>query len=510
MKMVRISTLGKEIASKQRRLGRFRDDESGSMIVFSMFLFMLIMIVSGMAVDFMRFESRRAMMQGALDSAVLAAADLDQELDPKAVVVDHLTKSQVGNCLVGEPSIESTASYRRVEADCELELDTFFLGLRSFVQAFDGPETLTARATSVAIEGVGNIEVSLVLDISGSMDDDIPGSGGTKRIERLREAGTAFVAALLKPEYEDKVSLSLIPYSEDVNLGEDLFNTISTAAYASTADQSKNSRHTHSYCLNLPASAFTSTAWNNTASYTQVPHFQWNPVYNSGGNLVDTIDQPVCPHNSYEAIIPISQNATQLSSAINQLQPRAGTSIFLGLKWAVNLLDPSFQDNIAALPNGVIDEAFDGRPVAHGTSEDPSDTLKYIVLMTDGQNSSSSRVNEDYYNEPNHVDHWANMNWWYFYNYRAGGSYYKNRSEFVNENVYTHDLGNQYMRSMCTAAKDKGIIIFSIAMGSTTAGEVEMSNCASSTGHYYSTSGEELVDIFEAIAKQITDLRLTL
>jgi len=281
MKMVRNSTLGKEIAKRRIGLGRFRDDESGSMIVFSMFLFMIIMIVCGMSVDFMRFESRRAMMQGALDNAVLAAADLDQDLEPKAVIVDYLTKSQVGNCLSAEPAITSGPAYRKVEANCELELDTFFLGLRSMVKAFSGPDTLTAHATSVAIEGVGNIEVSLVLDISGSMRDPIVGGGGVTRIERLRQASTAFVDALLKPEYEDKVSLSLIPYSEDVNLGSDLYGTINTSAYGISEDGSQNSGHTHSFCLQLPAAAFNSTSWNNSSNYDQVPHFQWNPVYSS-------------------------------------------------------------------------------------------------------------------------------------------------------------------------------------------------------------------------------------
>lgn len=62
---------------------RFRRDEDGSIILFSLFLFVLMILIGGMAVDLMRFETRRVHMQNTLDSAMLAAADLTQTLDPR-------------------------------------------------------------------------------------------------------------------------------------------------------------------------------------------------------------------------------------------------------------------------------------------------------------------------------------------------------------------------------------------------------------------------------------------
>jgi len=41
------------------------------------------------------------------------------------------------------------------------------------------------------------------------------------------------------------------------------------------------------------------------------------------------------------------------------------------------------------------------------------------------------------------------------------------------------------------------------------AGRTEMANCASTSNHFFATSGKELDEIFANIAKQITDLRLT-
>ena len=58
----------------------FRKEEDGVMIAFSLFILLLMLIVGGMAVDFMRLEARRSLIQGVADRATLAAADLDQTL----------------------------------------------------------------------------------------------------------------------------------------------------------------------------------------------------------------------------------------------------------------------------------------------------------------------------------------------------------------------------------------------------------------------------------------------
>lgn len=483
MSVFRSGLLNRMTDKKRDQLARFQREEGGSMVVFTLFLLTLMLVVGGMAVDFMRFESRRSLMQGALDGAVLAAADLDQSLTPAAVVQDHLAKSEVGDCLTAPAAVTPGTNYRKVEAVCSIELDTFFLRLV-------GINTLDAYAKSVAIEGVGNIEVSLVLDISGSMDDDIPNTS-IRKIDRLETAGLAFVAALLKPDYADKVSLSLVPYSQDVNIGKDLFDTLKT-----------NQNHGYSYCVDLPSTAFDTTDWDIDATYDQVAHFQTNSA-NNGGRF---LDQPICPHNSYEAIIPISQNKSQLDTAIKALQPRAGTSIFLGMKWAVNLLDPTFKDHIDDLPSNVIDSTFSDRPASYGTSGQPSRTIKYIVLMTDGQNSNSEEMLPWAYDSPSEIKHWSLMNWPFFNNNR--NAYVRPRSDFFAQK-HTAAQADTRLANICTAAKAKDIIIFSVAMDASTHGATQMRNCASSTGHYFETSGDELVAIFEAIAAQITDLRLT-
>jgi Flp pilus assembly protein TadG len=74
---------------------RFRNDEDGAMIVFGLIFFVLMLMIGGLAVDFMRFEYTRTRLQNTLDRATLAAASLDQQLDPTLVVKDYLLKANM-------------------------------------------------------------------------------------------------------------------------------------------------------------------------------------------------------------------------------------------------------------------------------------------------------------------------------------------------------------------------------------------------------------------------------
>lgn len=497
----------------RKAITRFRREEDGSVIVLTLFLLVLMLILGGMAVDFMRFESRRAKLQGVTDRAVLAAADLDQELDPAAVVADYFAKAGMASYLDGPAEVSPPSTeYREVTAKGKMTLNTFFLRLI-------GTDTLTARSASTAIEGVGNIEVSLVVDVSGSMREVIPGvSPTTTRIERLRQASTAFVNTLLAPEYVNKVSLSLVPYSEHVNAGPEIFNRLNTIK-----------QHDFSYCLEFPASAYSETIIDDSPALEQVQHFQSNPAYDTDKDgevdegadwywgiwLSPAVNQPVCPQQTFEQIVPLTQNKTTLTNNIAKFHPRSGTSIFLGLKWGVALLDPTFNDIYTDLPSSMRDAAFMDRPSNYTLPTEAASgaTKKYVVLMSDGQNDNSNRLQPEKYDDPSEIAHWAEQNLIYSY-YREIGSV--NISNWRYQK-YTAAIGDQYMDDMCAEAKkpEHNIIIYAIAMGTDSnatedaRGKQQLRDCSSGPSFYYETSGAELVQIFEDIAKQITDLRLT-
>ena len=505
--MVRPKSTARLRRSARRRLRAFRDDESGSVIVFTLFILVLMLIVGGMAVDFMRFESRRSKLQGITDRAVLAAADLDQSRDPADVVRDYFVKAGMGSNLKGDPQVSPASLNRReVTAYGELRMNTFFLKLI-------GINHLTAGSAATAIEGVGNIEISLVIDISGSMREVIPGTTVT-RIARLREASTNFVNTLLIDDHKDRVSISLVPYSEHVGIGKDMFALFNM-----------NKLHDFSYCVEFENAAYGGTAIDPTVLREQAQQWQFNPTIDADGDgdwdpgatsgyYIRDIVMPICPTESYEQIVPISQNAALLTGNIAQLTPRAGTSIFLGMKWGVALLDPSMRATYNALPSGQRDAAFAARPVNYATTDAPNNTRKYIVLMSDGQNDNSNRLKASKYNTPSKRAHWAFENFPYYWS--TDIQYQTDYSHWMDP-FYTASQGDTLLKNICNATKSSpsNITIYTIAMGTDSdpdedaRGKAALSDCASSPSMFYQTSGAELVAIFDDIAEQITDLRLT-
>ena len=142
-----------------------------------------------------------------------------------------------------------------------------------------------------------------------------------------------------------------------------------------------------------------------------------------------------------------------MKNQIDDLVPRAGTSIFLGMKWAAAMLDPAFRDINNSLVNaGHVDREFYNRPASYTDSE----TLKTVILMTDGANDNSFRISNTYYNEDSEYVHWNRYNlWWYLrreVNSRYWGYFYYQK--------YNKSLGNTLLSNICDAAKAKRIVIF--------------------------------------------------
>ena len=69
--------------------------------------------------------------------------------------------------------------------------------------------------------------------------------------------------------------------------------------------------------------------------------------------------------------------------------------------------------------------------------------------------------------------------------------------------------GDPSAARICTAAKDNGILIWSIGFEVTDHGAGVMENCASSPSHFFRVEGVEIADAFSTIAHTLNQLRLT-
>ncbi len=554
---VRSAAIGRARAA----LGRFRREEEGSLIIFGLFAFVMMLLLAGVSLDLMRFEERRTTLQNTIDRASLAAADLQQTLDPKDVVKDYFAKAGLTppadeNIIVTQGML---SDYRKVEIKVSEQMPTWFMALV-------GVKTLSTPAASTAEESVGQIEISLILDISGSMNSN-------NRLKNLKPAAKSFVDQIFDSAEADKVSISIIPYATQVAISDDLASYFNMTA-----------EHTYSNCIEFNPSAgdFDTTAVSfgfgaSDRVYQRNGHF--DPFYKASPPSLTN-----CPPETERQVLPFSGDRDQLKTYINNLTAEGNTSIDIGMKWGAALLDPSMQPVVdGMIDDNLIPATFSDRPYAFN---DP-DALKIIVLMTDGENTTEYRLRNNttsstYYDEgqsllvrnpwyrtngsssddwsreqyslwdaskgkyyifakstwrtqawgdqtgdkgyvssPTSVpmtwqDVWHDMSIYYFSDeliYRAyGSSSLRNqwRPASVSNpkaNTYINNAKDGITLDICSAAKTEGIRIYTIAFEAPTGGQQLLESCQNAG--YYAVEGLDINDAFAGIVNSINKLRLT-
>jgi len=531
---------------------RFFVKEDGTITVFALMMFVLMVGVGGIAIDVMRYETQRAQLQYTLDRAVLAAASLTQTRDPESVVREYFEAAGFAGYRISI-DVNSRVNCRRVTANVEMEMQNIFMNLF-------GQRVLTSPASGAAEDCSRNIEVSLALDVSGSMRDN-------SRIANLRPAARQFVTSMLaandNPEGRQRVSISIVPYNGYVNVGTTL------ASVFSLTDE-----HNYSRCARFYNDDFTVSGLDPTVPIQRMGHY--DRVSNERPRWGRSIRNPDCPTNDESAILPWSNNEAALHGMIDDLQADGWTSIDTAARWGVALLDPLARPALSGLvTNGTVHQHFDGRPSSY---LDP-DTVKVLVLMTDGANTRQFDLHERYREGPSpfwrdpddgdlsvyyevwdqywHRDHnvWrrfpdgggnsnaVQLDYADLWNYVPAGelaedlfsrdSWELNWNRYSNVNRWRRstieamaedfqfsDIINNYadefgtvegdvrLRNLCDVAHANDILIFSIAFEAPEEGEAVMRYCASSDAHYYNVNGLDISEAFASIAQAINRLRL--
>jgi hypothetical protein len=505
-------------------LNRFAKGEDGSLLILGLMLFLLMAMMGGLAVDLMRFEQRRTQMQQTLDRSVLAAASMSQQLDPEDVVNDYFDKAGLADYL-DWVNVDSGLNFRTVTAAASSTIDPYFLQML-------GIDEVNAATGSGAEQRISNVEVSLVLDISGSM--------GGSRISNLKPAAREFVTSILATGEPGRVSISIIPYNAQVNIGKPMMDAFNVT-----------DNHASSACIELPDSTFSSTGLSRTASLKQNAHF--DPYYYTSGSNNMLYN---CPPQSGNVVTPMTDSESTLHSAINSLVVGGNTSIDLGVKWGAYLLNKNSNGVIQHLiSQNKVNSKFSNRPL----DETTFDVLKVLVVMTDGENTTEYKINDPYnsgdsniyehktsgrisvyFNRSNTSNDWwwprdnswhsgrdgggSNSNYnlltwpevwkdfsvtyvaYHFYGLALNQNYYNWRDNFMNWVSSTKD---SRLQQICSAAKSEGIVVYGIGFEAPSNGRYQLRNCATTDAHYFDASGLEIATAFRAIANNISQLRLT-
>lgn len=477
----------------KRLPAQFFSDRGGNIAITFAFVSVAIFLSVGLAVDFSRSMVEKTRINNALDAASLATAralsigEVAETGDAaetyfKAIFaanlgVDDLDASDYS---VTNFAIDPTGQTVSATADYDQSL--------TFMRVGSSQTTQVVASKSAASYGIGDIEVAMVLDVTGSMRGS--------RIAALKSAATLGVEELLSVNTPtaEHVRVSLVPYSDSINAGplaDYVYPDYRSATSAAPADSASHDAgydvvaHMQQYGIDCTDDG------DGTASCPNVPN---NFVVNSDGTRRDdcaTDRKAPASGTSYQytdanpsfgmisrdsrlpadgctnsALVPLTGNETTLTNAITGLSTGGCTAGHIGLQWAWYTLSKNWADYLPA----------SAKP---GDMSVQDDLSKYIILMTDGAfNTAYAGSNAD----------------------RVG----------CRESA----LSKAHTAALCTNIKASGIKIFTIGFSTSDSADAMLQACASPddgslTYSYEPNSASELAATYEQIAGLIQSLRLT-
>ncbi len=420
-------------------------------------------LMLGGALDFMRHEKARSALQNGLDRGVLAATSLSQTMPARETIGGYVKTLGISSYTLTVDEAKALNS-SVITAEIAYEMPTTFLSMI-------GVETLDVVARARAEEKRERIEISLVLDLSGSMRG--------ARISAMVPAAKSFITRLVRPETKDYTSMSLVPYAGQVSVGKAAFDALATGG--------TGRKHDKSSCFGNLDTTFSTTIPDFTTA-EHVPQFStWlvNDWKNANKGYTPGFDAWNCPTEE-TSVTFLSNDPDYLTHQIDGYHMFDGTATHIAMKWGLHLLDPAFKPSLKKMAgNGgpTVVSKFDDRPSPFNDGE----TLKVIVLMTDGEIVAQQRpksglpVND----QPT-----------------VGGT---------NQEKVSGGKAMDLMSAACLAAKNKGVLIYAIGFDVQTASAsflTKLRGCASSPSHYYDAKTSDLNAIFQNIAGAIERVHL--
>lgn len=444
-------------------------DRSGDVAILFGLMAIVFMALTGAAVDLGRWLHARNDTTRALDAAVLAGGRVLQLTGDHAAAIEAANQYYTENSKHRLPLDTDTIAFVVVDdglgftAVGDAYISTPFM-------AFAGVERLPVMNTTgseyskakLAVGGNAklNIEIGMMLDVSGSMS-------GSK-LSDMKTAAKDLVDIIVwndQSEYTSKVALA--PFSADIRLSNDLLlaarDPSMTGPYNGPNYNCKTKKGKTTCSQDTFYRRDCVVERKGDEKYTGVGPAAGSyvmPLFTKSGN---------CSTPSASAVVPLSNNKATLKSKIDGLALGGSTAGHLGTAWAWYMISPDWA--------GVLPEASQPKP--YGTEN----VKKIAILMTDGE-----------YNREYSV-----------YGITSGTSNAPTPSGDANGN------SNVQAKALCDGMKDKDIEVYTVGfdLGGSSSAINTLNYCATSPGHaYLAEDGDELKQAFRDIALKISTLYL--
>lgn len=530
-------------------LGRFGASNRGNVaMLFAVAMPVLVMITMG-SVDISRAQTVRAALQDALDVAALAAARSSATTNEEINAIGN--RALRANLQHFDEATLSQASF--VLNDNQVVVASAKVNVKTLVAGIVLPDSgrlfndyIPVGSKTEVNRSAKNLEVAMVLDVTGSMDGN--------DIASLKTASIDLVDTIVKDQQSPYTSrISLVPYSMGVNLGAlatQARGAVAAGLSISSASKSCSSTWSGTTCnvtLTVPNHGFavgdrfvidsaptgstslnssTNTAYTITARSTSSLTFQLNrnpstsvsggKIYCvtagcaylrftnlDGGISVQKISTCVTERTGAQAytdaspasapvgrnypmnevdnaclsseVLPLSSSKTILKSRINALTAVGSTAGHIGTAWGWYTLSPNFN-------------ALWGSSAANPYNS--AETIKVVVLMTDGD-----------FNTPYNTGVIAG-------DALTGSGANANK---INQ-AATNGASASQAAHLCTAMRQRGITVYTVAfsVAANSPAATLLNGCASSSDKaFVASSGTQLVAAFQAIGRDITQLRIS-
>lgn len=438
-------------------------DQVGSVAPMFGLMAPLLFASVGGAIDVSHGYLIKQRLTHALDAATLAAAASADDDDVQAKVEQFLNLNYPMDKIGDVYDIQAYTVGDEVFASAKANFDTYFIHLIGIDVLDVGVDTIVERE-------VQGIEVVLVLDVTGSMSQEI---------DELEDSVEMFVNRLCKgTECPENVKIGYVPFSTSVNvgpygLGEDDegnyygepfvnnptgriydpgnfdqwhgcvladFNEDTNGLFQGNWDMYRNSR--------VYATSRYYYDFDSYSHYNRDNNRHYYHSYNSNCNTT--------------YITPLTNNKTRLLNKVD-FYASGNTLGNFGMVWGLRVLLPDF-------------------PFQEGAPWDDNVTKRVIVMMTDGQNTMP-----------------------------GGSSGYSAYGVTYDHGVRKSDLDDKFSEVCEHAKNDLGINVYTITFSSGVDSYTEQlfEDCAASASNYYDVDeAEDLAEAYDKIAKELANLHI--
>lgn len=268
-----------------------RQNEHGNIAIMTAFMLPVVLLFFGGAIDFTRVNSVRTDLTESLDAAGLAVARLAETQSTKA-----LSPSEQESFLKSYGTSLFLENFKQADSVTDLVVDFDITSTKITPSACGRLDTLVLEAafsllpssnqdqfeyfdlctdTEITRAGTGRVELALVLDVTGSMDNRID---GVKKIDSLRTSVDSLLDVLFGSDNtSEDVRVSVVPFNTHVNAGGSPgWNDDWSDENAESIYHGSNFFHTRNDGI-----VDTSVTVNHFDLYNSIPSVSWEGCVNS-------------------------------------------------------------------------------------------------------------------------------------------------------------------------------------------------------------------------------------